>query len=101
MDYLYTDIDLTSSITATAVFSYHFNGAYGHIGGVVEVSLDGGMTWIYSETLATGLDWQTGVFSLDTYVGQVVTLGFHSDDGGTWAAGFAVDDVGICKLDGP
>jgi hypothetical protein len=94
-DYLYTNIiDLSGFNNASMNFWYHFNGAFGHVAGGVEVSGDGGATWDGEIILETGDDWQSYVLNLDAYTGNSnVQVRFHSNDDGAWAAGYAIDAV--------
>ncbi|MEI2690144.1 MAG: hypothetical protein V9H69_10735 [Anaerolineae bacterium] len=96
-DYLYTNIiDLSGYTSASLNFWYHFNGAYGQVAGGVEVSGDGGATWDGELILPTGPNWQTYSLDLIAYAGNNnVQVRFHSNDGGTWASGYAIDGVAL------
>jgi hypothetical protein len=96
-DYLYTNIiDLSSYTSASLNFWYHFNGAYGQVAGGVEVSGDGGATWDGELILPTGPNWQTYSLNLSAYAGNNnVQVRFHSNDGGGWASGYAIDGVAL------
>lgn len=96
-DYLYTNIiDMSGYVTATLSFYYHFNGDYGHAAGGLEGSTDGGATWPASLTLTTNDEWVYQAVIVDTFAGyEQVQFRFHSDDGGNWAAGFAIDAVSL------
>ncbi|MEA3337407.1 MAG: ExeM/NucH family extracellular endonuclease [Chloroflexota bacterium] len=103
-DYLYTNIiDLSGAATASLDFMYHFNAAFGHIAGGVEVSGDGGGTWDGEIVVPAGDVWQPYNLDLNAYAGNPnVQIRFHSDDGGSWAAGYAVDAVFLaCDAGGP
>ncbi len=96
-DYLFSNVfDLTNMTNATLTFDYHFNAAFGHIAGGVEVSGDGGGTWDGEIIVPAGDTWQNYVLDLSAYDGMAaVQVRFHSDDGGAWAAGYAVDNIGL------
>jgi hypothetical protein len=103
-DYLYTNvIGLSGYSSATLDFWYHFNGAFGHVAGGVEVSGDGGASWDGELILPADADWQQYSLNLDAYAGDNnVRIRFHSDDGGAWAAGYAIDGVSLdCAAGGP
>jgi hypothetical protein len=97
MDYLYTGIiDLSGATGASLNFWYHFDGTFGHEAGGVQVSDDGGATWDPEIILPTGDNWQQYSLNLNGYAGNSnVQIRFHSDDGGFWAAGYAVDAVSL------
>ncbi len=102
MDYLYTGvIDLSAATGATLGFWYHFDGTFGHAAGGVQVSDDGGATWDPEIIVPIGDSWQSYNLSLDAYAGNSnVQVRFHSNDGGFWAAGYAVDAVELdCEGD--
>jgi hypothetical protein len=96
-DFLYTNIlDLSGYATASLDFWYHFNGAFGHAAGGVDVSGDGGTTWDGELILPTGPVWQQYSLNLDAYAGNDnVQVRFHSNDGGFWAAGYGIDGVSL------
>jgi hypothetical protein len=96
-DYLYTNIiDLSGETAAALDFQYHFNAAFGHIAGGVQVSPDGGSNWDTEIIVPSGGTWQTYSLDLSAYAGNNnVQVRFHSNDGGAWAAGYAVDDISL------
>lgn len=102
-DYLYTNIlDLSGYGRAELTFQYHFNATFGHAAGGVQVSPDGGATWDAEIVVPAGGSWQSYTLDLSDYVGNDnVQIRFHSDDGGFWAAGYAIDDVGLACVIGP
>ena len=65
----------------------------------VEISVDGGTS--FTEDLSGPLPetqaWQQGAFDLSDYNDQdsSVKIQFIWSDGGSWASGFAVDDIEI------
>jgi len=100
-DYLYSNVfDLTGMVAATLTFDYHFNAAFGHIAGGVEVSANGGATWDGEIIVLADPAWQTHILDLSAYGGNsTVQVRFHSDDGGSWAAGYAVDNIRLtCEV---
>ncbi len=96
-DYLYTNIiDLSGATSASLDFWYHFNGAYGQTAGGVAVSGDGGATWGSETIVPTGAAWQSYTLDLSAYAGNNnVQVRFHSNDGGAWASGYAIDAVSM------
>jgi hypothetical protein len=92
---LYTNIiDLSGFNFGALDFWYHFNGAFGHTAGGVEVSGDGGATWDGEIVLPAGGSWQEYSLDLHAYMGNSnVQVRFHSNDGGQFAAGYAIDAV--------
>ncbi|HNS04266.1 MAG TPA: hypothetical protein PKM78_18000, partial [Anaerolineae bacterium] len=96
-DYLYTNIiDLSGYSSASLDFAYYFDGAFGQTAGGVEVSGDGGATWDGETIVPTGAAWQTYSLDLSAYAGNNnVQVRFHSNDGGAWASGYAIDDVSL------
>ena len=95
MDYLTTpEFDLTGVTGTTLTFDSYYDGDYGQIA-TVEASTDGS-TWTIVNTLAPGATWETLVVDLSAYDGESsVWFAFHSDDGGSWASGWAFDNVSI------
>lgn len=103
-DFLYTNIiDLSGASAASLEFWYHFDGTFGQIAGGVEVSGDGGSNWDGQTVVPIGSSWQVYNLDLTSYAGNPnVQVRFHSDDGGAWAAGYAVDAVSLtCTLGAP
>ena len=96
-DYLYTNIiDLSGATSASLDFWYHFNGDYGQTAGGVAVSGDGGATWGSETIVPMGDNWQTYTLDLSAYAGNNnVQVRFHSNDGGNWASGYAIDNVSL------
>lgn len=94
-DFLYTNVfDLTTGNGTVLMFDYFFTGAFGQVAGGVEVSGDGGATWDGEMIVPTGTTWQGYMLDLSAYDGNAtVQVRFHSDDGGFWASGYAVDNV--------
>ena len=100
VDYLISPTLNLAPYTGTSViveFEYVQPGTYGSSGSV-EVSLDGGSSWILVETLPVATDWTGYSVDLTAYTGLSILLGFHHDDGGAWADAFGVDDVVVTAL---
>ncbi len=73
-------------------FSYVQPATYGSVG-TVEVRINGG-PWVVAATVPPATDWTEIVVDLSTFTtSTIVEIGFHHDDNGFWADGFAVDDV--------
>lgn len=103
-DFLYTNIiDLSSATGASLDFWYHFDATFSHAAGGVEVSPDAGTNWDGQILVPSGPAWQTYSLDLSPYAGNpIVLVRFHSDDGGAWAAGYAVDAVSLtCSVGVP
>ena len=66
----------------------------------VEVSIDGGFTFSdLSGPLPTSNNWQSGLFNLSDYNNfSNVIIRFVWSDNGSWASGFAIDDIEINPL---
>lgn len=65
----------------------------------VDVSPDGGSSWNQELTLNASTNWQYYVLDLSTYTGNSnVQIRFRWSDGGTWASGFAVDNVVVDQM---
>jgi len=96
VDYLITPaLDLSSYSAVVLTFAEFMNGAFGESASV-EVSTDGGSSWTNVYDVVAGNDWTTAIVSLTAYAGQSnVMVGFHANDNGQWASGFAIDDVNI------
>ena len=97
VDYLITppqDLSFLSAISIT--FQSFYTSAYGQLASV-EVSEDGGASWSVVEDLSPGTGaWDEVTVDLSDYCGAGhtdVLIGFHSDDAGAWADGWAIDDV--------
>ena len=94
VDYLITPaLDLTTYNAVVLNFEAFFDGAYGS-SAYVRVSTDGGSTWDLVKTLQENDSWQTVIVNLTYYAGQSnIKIGFHHNDNGNWASGFAIDNV--------
>ncbi len=101
-DYLYTNVfSLSGYSSASLSFFYHFDATFGHSAGGVEVSGNGGSTWDGEIIVPIGPVWLPWVLDLSAYAGNpAVQVRFHSNDGGFWAAGYAVDAVALSCVGG-
>ncbi|RLD71699.1 MAG: hypothetical protein DRI87_06600, partial [Bacteroidetes bacterium] len=93
-DYLILpEMDLSEAIGFMVQFDAYFTGAYGQMA-TVEYSLDGGSSWAVAASIPTSTAWETYQLEIDDLAGEAsVLLAFHSNDGGAWASGVAVDNV--------
>lgn len=79
--------------SASLTFASFYNGDYSQ-SAYVEISTDGGSTWEVASTLEANDGWVELEIDLSSYLGNdAVTVAFHADDNGSWASGWAVDDV--------
>ena len=96
MDYLVTgEQDFSGYDQITLTFESFYDGGYGQIA-TVELSTDGGITWETAYTLEPNDSWTEVVVDLTEYATvdySSVLIAFHSDDNGSWASGWAIDDV--------
>lgn len=90
-------LDLTP-YSATGVvldFEYFLPGTYGSDGSV-EVSTNGGATWVEIAALDSTSQWNSASIDLSAYtVSSSVIFAFRHNDNGQWSDGFAVDDVTV------
>ncbi len=93
-DYLITPaLNLVGYSAAVLRFQSYFTGEFGQLA-FIEVSVDGGDTWDVIASPTPALEWVETTVVLDDYVGNPdVRVAFHSDDAGSWASGWAIDDV--------
>ncbi|RKX18640.1 MAG: hypothetical protein DRP35_08945, partial [Candidatus Zixiibacteriota bacterium] len=96
VDYLITPaLDLSSYSAILLDFAEFLDGSYGQSASV-EVSTNGGTTWTNILDVSAETNWTTITVSLSAYAGQSnVMVGFHANDNGQWASGWAIDDVHI------
>ncbi len=98
-DYLITPpLDLRESDGFYLVFDSFYTGDYGQLA-TVEYSPDGGASWSVLHQVQPDSVWRTinvdlGPFSGPAGPGQL-WLAFHADDGGEWASGWAIDNIGV------
>ena len=77
------------------IADFYMDGQYSSTG-FVEVSTDGGTTWVVEHTMAAvNGTWQDNfVIPLNSYVGTAgVLISFRFNDQGAWASGLGVDNV--------
>ena len=94
-------LDFTDKEGMWILFEYYHDGNYGGGDANVELSLDGGTTWmgINDDPLAKAEAWQTAAFDLSAYEDSTsVTIRITWSDGTSWASGFAVDDIVVNQL---
>lgn len=99
-DYLISPVfDLSAAPNSVLRFDSRLSGEYGTTG-EVQGSTDGGTTWTVvigsppAEGEAGG--WSTQTMSLAGLGGSAqARLRFHSNDNGSWADGWAVDDISV------
>jgi len=96
--YLITPVcNLTEADDYALSFLYFWDGYWGSAGGFIEYSLDNGATWELLEQLSAVGDWTSHTIDLSDMSGadgeSAIWFGFHYDDNGYWADGFAVDNV--------
>ena len=96
-DYLWTpQMDFTDSEAYIMRFQSFFTGAYSQTA-YVEISTDAGATWTVIRTMVPSPVWQEIEIDLTPYAGpnglSSAWIAFHANDNGTWASGWAVDDV--------
>ncbi|MEA3504747.1 MAG: carboxypeptidase regulatory-like domain-containing protein, partial [Bacteroidota bacterium] len=97
-DYLISPIQGFVGFTAgTLSFESFYTGAYSQAA-YVEFSTDGGASWEVIYTVAASDSWETITIDLAEYLTNEyaqVLIGFHADDNGSWASGWAIDDVSL------
>ncbi|MDP8231862.1 MAG: choice-of-anchor J domain-containing protein [Candidatus Zophobacter franzmannii] len=94
MDLLYMpSVDLSGLYDCTFSFSSYFDGGYGHLASVI-ISTDGGANYETLMDIPAGDSWERVTIEMGDYLTESdVIIGFHSDDAGVWAAGWAIDDI--------
>ncbi|MBC8181331.1 carboxypeptidase regulatory-like domain-containing protein, partial [candidate division KSB1 bacterium] len=97
VDYLITpEMNLSTYIGGTLRFDSYFTGDYSQTAHI-EISVDGG-SWVNIYNLGTGTAWTNIEVDFSNFCGAEfsnVRIAFHSNDGGYWASGWAVDNVVI------
>ena len=98
-DYLITpEMDWTGLDSYRLSFASFYDGAYGE-SAYVELSTDAGESWTVIYTLSPATAWTEIGIDLAQFSGanglNSVWIAFHADDNGSWASGWAIDDVMI------
>ena len=93
-------LDFTGQFDVFLIFDYYHDKNYGGGDANVEVSNDGGVSFTDISGPLPNLEaWQQGIFSLSDYNDQdSIVIRFVWSDAGSWATGFAVDDIEINEL---
>jgi len=95
------EFDFTGQSNMWILFEFYHDKNWGGGDASVEISVDSGTTW---EELSDGplpetQAWQAAAFDLSDYSdSSSVTIRFLWSDAGSWASGFAVDDIVINPL---
>jgi hypothetical protein len=98
-DYLITPpLDLTESEDYMLDFSSYYTGAYGQLA-FIEYSMDRGENWEVMMQLDPASGWNTIQMIIAAISGEdaenPLWIAFHADWNGSWASGWAVDNVKI------
>jgi len=99
VDYLITPaLDLREVDTYHLMFDSYYDAAYGTQVATVEYSYDGGANWdVFYGLTPMGGSWDYIDLDLASFSGMTATapvwFAFHSDDGGAWSSGWAIDNV--------
>ena len=93
-------LDFTGQFDVFLIFDYYHDKNYGGGDANVEVSNDGGVSFTDISGPLSNLEaWQQGILSLSDYNDQdSIVIRFVWSDDGSWATGFAVDDIEINEL---
>ena len=95
------EFDFTGQSNMWILFEFYHDKNWGGGDASVEVSIDGGATW---EDLSDGplpetQAWQAAAFDLSDYSdSSSVKIRFLWSDAGSWASGFAIDDIVINRI---
>ena len=93
-------LDFTGQFDVFLIFDYYHDKNYGGGDANIEVSNDGGVSFTDISGPLSNLEaWQQGIFSLSDYNDQdSIVIRFVWSDAGSWATGFAIDDIEINEL---
>ncbi|MFZ1686303.1 MAG: FlgD immunoglobulin-like domain containing protein [Flavobacteriales bacterium] len=93
-------MDFTGFTQMTVGFRAYSDENFGGGDATVSASTDGGTTWTTVHTVAAvEAEWQDLVVDLGAYDGMSsVRLRFAWTDGGSWATGFAIDDICVAPI---
>jgi len=98
MDYLISPVqNFNGFTTGSLTFESFYSGAYSQEA-YVELSTDGGDTWEVIHTVEASDSWEEITIDLEDYLTSEysqVWIGFHADDAGAWASGWAIDNVNL------
>ena len=97
--YLVTpSVDLRAHDNYELKFRSYFDGSYGQLA-TVEYSIDSGDIWELLYNVIPNTKWVYETIDLSNFSGsngeQSLFIGFHADDNGNWASGWAIDNVYI------
>ena len=96
------EFDFTGQSNMWLLFEFYHDKNWGGGDASVEISVDSGTSWEdMSGPLPETQAWQAAAFDLSEYVDSTssnVKIRFIWSDGGSWASGFAVDDIVINPL---
>ncbi len=82
-------------------FESYFTGDFGQAA-TVEISEDGGNNWTALLQVPGAAEWTEQQVDLADYSGaghDSVWIAFHSDDGGEWATGWAIDNIRVSEME--
>tara|TARA_B100001057_G_scaffold500508_1_gene615973 strand:- start:1616 stop:3433 length:1818 start_codon:yes stop_codon:yes gene_type:complete len=97
------ELDFTGQEDVFLIFDYYHDKNYGTGDAEVQISADGGNSFVELSGPLPALDaWQQGIFSLSDYndSSSVIIQFIWSDGGGSgnWGTGLAIDDIEIAEL---
>ena len=97
------ELDFTGQEDVFLIFDYYHDKNYGTGDAEVQISTDGGNSFVELSGPLPALDaWQQGIFSLSDYndSSSVIIQFIWSDGGGSgnWGTGLAIDDIEIAEL---
>ncbi|MBL7014137.1 MAG: T9SS type A sorting domain-containing protein [Candidatus Marinimicrobia bacterium] len=85
-------INMTGAEEVILNFASYYDGAYGEIA-TIDVSTDG-INFEPVGSIDPAAEWVMTSIDLSSMAGaSTVYIAFHADDGGSWASGWAIDDV--------
>lgn len=91
--------DLSGLTDMVLRFNAYHDKNWGGGDATAQISTDGGSTWNTLKVLNSSTNWQYYVLDLSAYTGNSnVKVKFQWSDNGTWASGFAVDNVVVDEL---
>ena len=95
------ELDFTGQNNMWILFEFYHDKNWGGGDASVEISFDSGSSWqdLSDGPLPETQAWQAAAYDLSAYSdSSSVTIRFLWSDGGSWASGFAVDDIVINPL---